>query len=276
MPCFGFQWNFTNVDRPSAFTSRNVWTPKPSMNRNDRGMARSDMAHMSMWVDSGMSETKSQKLSWAVWACGKPRSGSCLAAWIRSGNLIGSWMKNTGMLLPTMSQLPSLGVELHREAAHVAGQVGRSLVAGDGREPHERRGLLAGPLEQVGPGEVGQRLVGLEVPVGAVTRGRGRPARGSARGRSGRSSPGSGSPPAPPAPARRSAACSGRRRPARPAGWSAGAAPGPPPGASPRPARRALAVRPVPPVAVVAHFAPRFVARARRSTTRGRRSRHPH
>ena len=47
-PALGFQWNFTNVDRPSAFTSRKVCTPKPSMNRNDRGMARSDMIHISM------------------------------------------------------------------------------------------------------------------------------------------------------------------------------------------------------------------------------------
>ena len=108
MPSFGFQWNFTKVERPSALTSRKVWTPKPSMNRNERGMARSDMIHMIMCIDSGISETKSQKLSWAVWACGKPRSGSCLAAWMRSGNLIASWMKNTGMLLPTRSQLPSL------------------------------------------------------------------------------------------------------------------------------------------------------------------------
>ena len=61
-------------------------------------MARSDMIHINMWADSGISEAKSQKLSWAVWACGNPRSGSCLAAWIRSGNLTASWMKNTGML----------------------------------------------------------------------------------------------------------------------------------------------------------------------------------
>ena len=104
----GFQWNFTKVDSPPALTSRNVWTPKPSMNRNERGIARSDMIHISMCVDSGISETKSQKLSWAVCACGNPRSGSCLAAWITSGNLIASWMKNTGMLLPTRSQLPCL------------------------------------------------------------------------------------------------------------------------------------------------------------------------
>ena len=64
-----------------------------------------------------------------------------------------------------------LRVELHREAAHVAGEVERALVAGDGREAHERRGPLARPLEQVGPGEVGQRLVVLEVAVGAEAAG---------------------------------------------------------------------------------------------------------
>ena len=70
-------------------------------------MARSDIAHMIMWSDSGISETKSQKLSWAEAACGKPRSGSSFTAWIRSGNFIASWMKKTGMLLPTRSQLPA-------------------------------------------------------------------------------------------------------------------------------------------------------------------------
>ena len=77
------------------------------MNRNERGIARSDITHISMWVDSGISDTKSQKLSCADCACGKPRSGSAFTAWTRSGNLIASWMKNTGMLLPTRSQLPS-------------------------------------------------------------------------------------------------------------------------------------------------------------------------
>jgi hypothetical protein len=106
-PSLGFQWNFTKVERPSALTKRNVWTPKPSMNRNERGMARSDIVQSTMCVASGMSEMKSQKLSCADWAWGKPRSGACFTAWTRSGNFIASWMKNTGMLLPTRSQLPS-------------------------------------------------------------------------------------------------------------------------------------------------------------------------
>ena len=107
-PSTGFQWNLTYVDAPSALTKRKLWTPKPSMKRNDRGTARSDMTHMIMCIDSGISETKSQKLSCADWAWGKSRSGSGFTACTMSGNLIASWMKNTGMLLPTRSQLPAL------------------------------------------------------------------------------------------------------------------------------------------------------------------------
>lgn len=70
-------------------------------------MARADMVHISIAVDSGCSDTKSQNVSWAVWAWGISRSGSGLAAWIRSGNLIPSWMKKIGMLLPTRSMFPS-------------------------------------------------------------------------------------------------------------------------------------------------------------------------
>ena len=43
-------------------------------------MARSDMTHMSMCMLSGMSETKSQNVSWAEAACGNPRSGSGFTA----------------------------------------------------------------------------------------------------------------------------------------------------------------------------------------------------
>ena len=70
-------------------------------------MARSDITHISMCVDSGISETKSQNVSCALAACGIAWCGSGLTAWTRSGNFIASWMKNTGMLLPTRSQLPS-------------------------------------------------------------------------------------------------------------------------------------------------------------------------
>ena len=81
--------------------------PKPSIVRNERGIARSDIAHISMWVDSGCSDAKSQKVSCADAACGISRSGSGFTEWIRSGNLMPSWMKKIGMLLPTRSKLPS-------------------------------------------------------------------------------------------------------------------------------------------------------------------------
>ena len=71
-----------------------------------------------------------------------------------------------------------LGVELDREAAHVARQIGRALVAGDGREAHEDRRLLAGALEQIGAGDVGERLVILEIAMRADSRGHARRAPG--------------------------------------------------------------------------------------------------
>ena len=49
-----------------------------------------------------------------------------------------------------------LGVELHREAADVAHQVGRALVAGDRREADEGRRALALLLEGRGHGQLGQ------------------------------------------------------------------------------------------------------------------------
>ena len=107
MPARGVQWNFTKWDSPSALTSRNVCTPKPCIMLKLRGSARSDMTHSSMWVDSGIRETKSQNVSWALAAWGMAWCGSGFTAWIRSGNFIASWMKKTGMLFPTRSKFPS-------------------------------------------------------------------------------------------------------------------------------------------------------------------------
>ena len=58
-----------------------------------------------------------------------------------------------------------LGVELHRKAPHVAGQVRRALGAGHGGEPHEHRRALPRLLEGIGPGQVCQGLGGLEIAV---------------------------------------------------------------------------------------------------------------
>ncbi len=70
-------------------------------------MPRSDMFHSVCACASVCSETKSQKVSCALCACGISRSGCGLAAWTTSGNLMASWMKKTGMLLPTRSHVPS-------------------------------------------------------------------------------------------------------------------------------------------------------------------------
>ena len=107
VPSFGSQWNLTKCECPCSFTKRNVCTPNPCIMRRLRGMPRSDITHISTWVLSGISETKSQKVSCALAACGMALCGSGLTECTRSGNLMASWMKNTGMLLPTMSQLPS-------------------------------------------------------------------------------------------------------------------------------------------------------------------------
>jgi len=66
----GFQWNLTKVLFPSALTKRKVWMPNPSIVAKLLGSVRSDIAHMIMWVDSGISEMKSQKVSCAVAAWG--------------------------------------------------------------------------------------------------------------------------------------------------------------------------------------------------------------
>jgi hypothetical protein len=61
------------------------------------------MAQNSVCIVLGWELKKSQAESWAVAACGISLSWLGLTEWMRSGNWIASWMKNTGMLLPTMS-----------------------------------------------------------------------------------------------------------------------------------------------------------------------------
>lgn len=60
------------------------------------------------------------------------------------------------------------GVELHGKTAHIPRKIGRPFVAGDGREPHEGRGLLTRPLKQIGPGMGGKGFIGLEVAMGSI------------------------------------------------------------------------------------------------------------
>ena len=59
-----------------------------------------------------------------------------------------------------------VGIELDREAAHIARGVHRTALAGDRREAHERRRDLAGGLERRGLRHIGHRLVALKEAVG--------------------------------------------------------------------------------------------------------------
>ena len=60
-----------------------------------------------------------------------------------------------------------LGVELDRKATDVTSKVGRAPVTGDGRESHKGRGLFAGALKDVCRSDLGERLVILEIAMGA-------------------------------------------------------------------------------------------------------------
>ena len=186
MPATGFQWNFTSDVSPAALTSRKVWTPKPSIVRNDRGMARSRHDPHHMWVDSGCRETKSQKVSCADWACGISRSGSRLDGVDEVRELDAVLDEEHRHVVADQVAVALVGVELDREAADVARPCrpsrGSRAPWRTGRTPAFRCRSHAGSR----PAWTSrQSLVGLEEAVGRRRRGRGPPARGSARGRNG-------------------------------------------------------------------------------------------
>ncbi len=62
-----------------------------------------------------------------------------------------------------------VGIELHRETAHIASRVLGAPLASHGGEAHEYRRALAGGFERGGSGEFGQALVGFEIAVRAGT-----------------------------------------------------------------------------------------------------------
>ena len=77
-----------------------------------------------------------------------------------------------------------VGVELDREAAHVARRVGRAALADHGREAHEHRRALAGFGEERRARVLRQRLRSTRSSRARPSRARARCARGCARGRS--------------------------------------------------------------------------------------------
>ena len=106
-------------------------------------MARSLITHISMWALSGVSETKSQNVSCAD--CGLRdlvvRLG--LHRMDQVGKLDRVLDEEHRHVVADEVPHAFVGIELDREAAHVARRVGRAARAGDGREAHEDRRLHA-------------------------------------------------------------------------------------------------------------------------------------
>ena len=141
------------------------------MNRNDRGIARSDIVHITMCVDFGHQRDEVPEVVVRRLRLREAAVGLLLHGVDEVGELDRVLDEEDRDVVADEVPVALLRVELHGEAAHVAGQVERALVAGDGREPDEHRRPLARPLEQVGAGEVGERLVVLEVAVRAEAAG---------------------------------------------------------------------------------------------------------
>ena len=127
--------------------------------RSERGIVRSDIAHIIMCMLSGISETKSQNVSCADGRLREAAVGLHLHGVDQVGKLDRVLDEEHRDVVADQVPVAFLGVELHREAAHVARRVDRAGAAGHGREAHEHRRLLAGSCRNVGRGELRQRLV---------------------------------------------------------------------------------------------------------------------
>ena len=97
-----------------------------------------------MCVDSGISDTKSQKVSCADAACGIAVMRLRLHRMDQVGKLHRVLDEEDRHVVADQVPVAFVGVELDGEAAHVARGVGRAAFAGDGREAHEHRRPLAG------------------------------------------------------------------------------------------------------------------------------------
>ena len=166
-PSFGFQWNLTKVDFPSALTSRKVWTPKPSMKRKrarNRAVGHDphDHVHAFRRQRDEVPEIVVRGLRLR-----KAAVGLLLGGVDEIRELDRVLDEEDGDVVADDVPVALFGIELDREAAHVASKIGGAFVAGDGRETHEGGRLLAGPLEKVGAGDVRQRVIVLEITVRA-------------------------------------------------------------------------------------------------------------
>ena len=187
--------------------------------RSDRGSVRSDMAHISIWVVSGISDAKSQNVSCADAACGIAAISFHLHGVDKIGKFDGVLDEEHRNVVADEIPVSLLGVELHGKAADVARRIDGSRATGNRREPRKDRGLLARPLKQVRLGDADSAIHRARNSHGRLSRARARCAQECARDRNGRSSPGERSPRARRGRACRMSGCSGCRRCGFPDWW---------------------------------------------------------
>jgi hypothetical protein len=125
---------------------------------------------MIMCIDSGISEMKSQKVSWAAEAWGISSIGQRLDRVNQIGELDRVLDEEDGHVVADEVEVTLFGVELDGEAANVADGVGRTARTDDRRESHEHRRLDRRVLQEPGTGVLAHRLVDLEVAVGPAPR----------------------------------------------------------------------------------------------------------
>lgn len=123
------------------------------------------MFHRVWCVASVWSETKSQKVSCALCACGISRSGCGFAGVDDVGELDGVLDEEHRDVVTDQVEGAFLGVELRREATRVAHRVGRATRAEDRGEPDEH-GCLHVLRQEGGTRHFARGSVALEDPVG--------------------------------------------------------------------------------------------------------------
>ena len=121
-----------NAICPSALMKRKVWTPNPSIMRKLRGIARSDITHMIMCIDSGISEMKSQNVSCADAAWGISLMWFRLDGMHQIGKLHRILDEEDRNVVADQIVIALLRVELDRKATHVTRQISRPARAHDG------------------------------------------------------------------------------------------------------------------------------------------------
>ena len=165
-----FQWNFTKLDSPSAFTKRkrvHAEALHHAIAARDRAVRHDPHQHVSRFGHERHEiperVVRGRRLRHRVVRLGLHRMDE-----VRELHRVLD--EEHGNVVADEIPVAFVGVELDREAAHVARGVGRAALARDRRKAHEYRRALARFREYRGAGEIGQRLVALEVAVRAEPR----------------------------------------------------------------------------------------------------------